>query len=148
MAQIKIRWLASLSDGSTAIEGEPPFHSVRGELSPWGKLLKHIEESGHKITGMRVQIERDGLPTMTINLPSLRTDGRSGRHERYTHITPRLPIRFEQGRRIEGTVGGAVDWSHLFIAAVYEDYEVIIFVDEKDGNEAWIVVNERVGLDA
>ena len=143
MVSIKTKWLASLSDGTTVIEGDPPFDFEPGEISPWQKLLKHIKNNDLSITGMRVQIERYGIPTMTINLPSLRTDGMTGTHERYTHIKPLLPIKFEHGRRIESTVGGSIDWSHLFISAVYEDYEVIVFVDEAEGNEAWVIVNAK-----
>ena len=104
---VKAKWLASLSNGMTAIEGTPPFHVIPGELSPWLRLQEYLKEHDVHITGMRLQVERAGEPVKTYNLPSYRTNDKSGKHERWNFIKPLKPLRYNYGRVAEATWGSS-----------------------------------------
>ena len=65
------KWLASLSDGTTVVEGLSPYEVIKGEDSPWLRLIAYIEahpgvlnkltgklEHIH-IAGLRIQVKKD-----------------------------------------------------------------------------------------
>lgn len=62
----KTYWKISLSDGSTFYEGKAPFEYIKGELSPYQRLLKHLAANKVFITSMALV---NG--SKTYHLPSL-----------------------------------------------------------------------------
>ena len=147
MADIKTKWLASLSDGSTAIEGDGVFIKVPGTLSPWLYLQAVLKNSGRHITGMRIQVEKPGEATRTYNLPSLKTRP-DGKHEHWRHLRPRPPVSFDYFRACTAVMGPDgnyrnIEGQAIEIRAIYEDFIVSLFVDEREGNESWVVVHKK-----
>ena len=145
---VTAKWLASLSDGATVIEGTPPFEVIPGELSPWLRLQEHLKESGLHITGLRIQVERPGESIKTYNLPSYRADTYSGKHERWPFIRPMQPLSYNYGRVAEASWGGRGDMvrgrvPHIFICAEYETFTVYLFADQLEGSESWVVVGDK-----
>lgn len=139
---VRTKWLASLSDGSTAIEGVAPFEMVPGELSPWLKLKAHMASCGISITGMRIQVEKPGEATRTYNLPSLNKTP-AGNHEKWVTLRPRDPARYDYRRWVTRTITcDGSERHHIEIRAEYDGYAVSLFVDEDEGNESWVVVHE------
>lgn len=49
------RWVVSLNNGETIVEDTGNFKEVEGEISPWRKLDKYIDENGLKITSLAIQ---------------------------------------------------------------------------------------------
>lgn len=144
MASIKARWLASLSDGTTAIEGKPPFEEIAGEPSPWQKLLLHLARSKLEITGLRIQVEKEGEPVRTFNLPS------KSPKQRWASLNPLIPTGFNYFRRVEQFMEPTQDGKlqptqgrrFIEIHAYYPQFELVLIVDEDEGNECWVVVKE------
>lgn len=150
MAQIKARWLVSLSNGETAIEGKAPYEEIIGELSPWQRLARYIALNHLHITTIRIQVDIEGLPTRTFNLPSLSPKAKWG------NLKPMLPTGFNYFRRIEQTLTPeSVDEEGLHgmhptgeahfieIHAYYPTFELVTIVDEDTGNESWSLIVPR-----
>ena len=137
---VRTKWLAALSDGTTVVEGQGAFAVVKGEPSPWQKLLRYQDEHGVHITGMRVQVSRFGEPTFTLNLPSFNTTPK-GNHEKWVTLRPSDPETYSYRRWITCSLTTKEDRHHIEIRAHYADFAVSLFVDEDEGNESWVVVH-------
>jgi hypothetical protein len=137
---VKTKWLASLSDGTLAIEGVEPFADVAGELSPWQKLLAYLEPHTVYITGMRVQVFKDGEATRTYNLPSFNKTP-EGNHQKWTKLRPFDPHYYTYRRWVTCSSTTEKDHHQIEVRAHYVGYSVSLFVDEDEGNECWVVVH-------
>lgn len=152
MTTIQARWLASLSDGSIAIEGKLPYQEIPDEPSPWQRLQLDLARAHTHITGIRIQLEKDGQPIRTYNLPS------TSPKQKWGHLNPMLPIRFNYFRRvsrkilpmnvlpdgrIEGYMGDAQTDRFIEIHAIYKDFTLITIVEENEGNESWSIIVPR-----
>ena len=135
---VRTKWLAALSNGTTAIEGVPPYENVKNEPSPWNRLLAHLSDTGLHITGMRVQVGTS--PVRTYNLPSFNKTP-EGNHEKWVALRPCDPVKYTYRRWITQPLTRAPGQHHIEIRAHYEDFSVSLFVDEDEGNEAWVVVH-------
>lgn len=135
----RTKWLASLSDGTTAVEGQDQFYSHKGDLSPWQKLKAHLEETGLHITGIRVQVFKTGEATRTYNLPSMhRTPG--GNHGRWASLYPVIPDGYDCWRWVTVNLNTGEHEHEIEIRAYYHDRpDVSLIVDEDEGNECWVV---------
>lgn len=138
---VRTKWLAALSDGTTAIEGVTPFTKVKDELSPWQKLLVHLETNDLHITGMRVQVSALREPIRTYNLPSFNKTPK-GNHEKWVKLRPRDPVGYSYRHWETVCLTGPGRRHHIEIRAHYENFCVSLFVDEDEGNESWVVVHE------
>lgn len=138
---VKTKWLAALSDGTTVVEGVAPFDVVKNEPSPWQKLKKHLAEHDLHITGMRVQVSKPGEATRTYNLPSFNKTP-AGNHEKWVTLRPTDPTSYSHQRWATFTALRNETRKHIEISACYGDFTVSLFVDEDEGNEAWVVVHE------
>jgi hypothetical protein len=147
--KITTRWLASISDGSIALEGKAPFHVIPGELSPWLRLQRYLADNKLRITGLRIQVEVDGQPIRTYNSPSLSPKSR------WSYLNPVLPIRFDYFRRyarpflamdvkpggsMEGIQATGPEEKHIEIHTIYPGFTLITIVEETEGNESWTVI--------
>lgn len=138
---VKTKWLASLSDGTTAIENEGQFKEIAGELSPWQKFLIHLSEKDLHITGMRIQVERLGGSTQTYNLPSFNKTS-EGNHEKWVTLRPMIPESYNYFRWVTKSLTDYTLVRHYIeIRAIYADFSVSLFVDENEGNESWVVLH-------
>jgi len=147
MANVKARWLVSLSNGETAIEGKSPYEEIEGELSPWQRLIRYIALNKLHITTIRIQIDVDNLPTRTFNLPSLSPKAKWG------NLKPILPSGFNYFRRVEQTMRpDYVDETGIHglhpeaeihfieIHAYYPNFKLVTIVEEDTGNESWSLI--------
>lgn len=150
MANIKARWLVSLSNGDTAIEGKPPYEEIEGELSPWQRLIRYLSFNKLSITGIRIQLDSDTNPTRTFNLPSLSPKAK------WINRKPILPIGFNYFRTVEqvmtvesvdekGQINGLerkenLDTHYIEIHAYYPTFTLVFIVDEDTGNESWAMI--------
>ena len=139
---VRTKWLAALSDGTTAVEGIAPFADIQDELSPWNKLLTYLEVNNLHITGMRIQVSKPGEATRTYNLPSFNKTPK-GNHEKWAKLFPRDPSGYRYGRWLTCSSTTEEDRHQIEIRAEYADFAVSLFVDEDEGNESWVVVHEE-----
>ena len=142
MADVKARWLASLSDGSTAIEGVPPFDTIKGEDKSWPKLQKHLKDNNLTITGMRIQVTKDNEAVRTYVLPSIMPEGAKGKFRAKKYVSPlRYTVnRIAEGRLSDGSGEILITRTYLEVAAIYGLGGILsIMVDELDGTDCYIV---------
>jgi len=139
----KTKWLAALSDGTTAVEGIPPFADVKDELSPWNKLLAHLKANSLHITGMRIQVSKPGEATRTYNLPSQQRTPK-GNHEKWVKLWTVIPDSYKYRRWVTATLGSGRLCRHIEIRACFTDRpDISLFVDMDEGNECWVVLHEE-----
>jgi len=136
---VTAKWIASLSDGTTAVEGEGLF--TRGGAPMWERLLAHVKENGLSITGLRIQVEKDGEAVRTYNAPSCNSDRRTGTHEKWNYIRPVAPNSYTCRRVSEWVMGGPSGTTHIEILTEFDDYNVSLFIDVQEGTESWVVVH-------
>jgi hypothetical protein len=147
MARIISRWLAYLSDGSVAIEGKHPYEEIPNEPSPWQRLLLHLAKNKLEITGLRIQIEKEGEPVRTFNLPS------KSPKQKWADLKPLIPIGFNYFRRVQrtmepidgdfGNLRLGNEYHFIEIHAIYKGFTLVLIVDEDTGNESWSLILER-----
>lgn len=141
--KVNAKWIASLSDGATFIEGVGNWWGDTTQHSPWFKLQKYLKKNNLHITGMRIQVWKPGEPTKTYNLPSMRlTD--SGQHDKFCLRYPITPISYNYYRW--SSSGGVDDTEfdpYIEVQAVFEDFILSIIVCERTGNESWSIVHKR-----
>lgn len=138
-----VRWLASLSNGETLVEGKGLLEEIKGEPSPWAKLIAYINANNLHITGLRVQVKKDSEPTKTYNLPSFNIT-KSGTHEKWNTVNPITPNSYDHYRWVTKAItDSSPTQRHIEIRAIYDDFFVSLFVDELEGNECWTVVHKK-----
>lgn len=141
--KVSVKWLASLSDGYTAVEGKYPFEVRPGEVKPWKRLQKYTASRLRHITGMRIQVYRKGEAIRTYNLPSLNISP-SGRHKKFKKLLPRIPREFKAQRILHTFRFGPPrgDETFLEVMAIYDGYALSIIVDEQEGTEIWTSIHD------
>ena len=151
MRTVHARWLVSLSDGTTAIEGKHPFEEIEGQLSPWQRLVRHCAINNLIFTAIRIEldVEKDGqVFTHHFNLPS------KSPKQKWAHLKPLIPTHFDYHRRVEMMMGNAQineqgalqvekvggDVKYIEITAYYPDFNLMILVDEDNASESWSLI--------
>ena len=141
------KWLASLSDGSTAIERAGRFTERKGELSAWLKLRAFRKKHGVDIRGMQIQVKVEGEAVRTYVGPSHSTTP-EGNHERFASLWPIKPSGYNYRRWLTGSLTSEDSQRHeLEICTEFELTEPGIFyvsliVDEDEGTTCWVVVHQ------
>lgn len=145
-----VLWQVSLSNGETHQEGSISFPEIEGELSPWQKLLQYLKTGGKQgesplaITSLSL-FTVDGR---TFNVPS------SGNNPRFQAFrVMEKPQGYKMFRAVASernmTKNGEiindreVD-KYTVAAAVYDMYELQIWVDEHDTKNCWVVIEGKV----
>jgi hypothetical protein len=131
-----VKWEVSLSNGKTFQEDKGDFVLIAGELSPWNKLLKYIEENQVSITSFALINEHGQV----FHLPST---GRQPKLRLFDMVEK--PVSFKFGRRMATNLDGSGDDLFTFATAVYPTYELSIYVDENNTNNCWSVVDNLKG---
>lgn len=150
MKKVQARWLVSLSDGTTAIEGKTPYEEINGQLSPWQRLIQHISTNNLSITAIRIEleIEKDGqIFTHHYNLPS------KSPKQKWANLKPILPTHFDYHRRVSLELGNATvndkggldvkplgETHYIEITAYFPHFNLMILVDEDNASESWSII--------
>ena len=148
MVKVRTKWLAALSDGTTAIEGDEPFTIAKDEPSPMQKLLAHLEANkgptpelpeGLRITGMRVQVFKPGEATHTYNAPTQQQTP-EGNHEKWVSLRPKFPIHYDCFRWRTSALYSGKNQHQIELRSFFADGSIIsLFIDQDEGNECWVV---------
>lgn len=129
----KVKWFASLSDGQTVYEDKGEYKVIEGELSPWQRLQKHIE-NGIRITSLSLYTD-DGK---RFNLPS------AGKNPKFkVFADAEMPESYNFFRQAGADVmnGQAQEIEVFTVAeAIYPDKKLQIWVSEANPNNCWTVI--------
>jgi|TARA_Y100000310_G_C20689881_1_gene821535 hypothetical protein len=127
-------WSVSLSNGETLYEEKDKYVSIKGELSPWQKLLAYIEKNSLKITSLSLYM-KDGRRF------NLRSAGKNPKFHAFT-VAPQ-PVSYKMFRKAGGDMmGDKIMNQDLYTVAeaTYDNGSVIqLWVDEATGN-SWSVL--------
>lgn len=138
----KVKWQVSLSSGETLFEEKGDFISVPGELSPWNKLLKYIEDNSLTITSLSLYTD-DGR---TFNLPSL------GKNPKFRAFDLAVkPCKFALERKYATDVDDKDNADRFTTVNAWYDLgycnefgnvslKLSIWVDENNTNNCWTLV--------
>ena len=134
----KIKWTVSLNNGETFFEDKGQFKMIPGELSPWNKLTKYLQENKLEITSLGLYTDKGHR----FNLPSL------GNTPKFQIISSKLitPLDYnyfhaqasEIGVKDKEIVGEkeVTDW-YTVVEAIYSNCKLQIWVDENNPNNSW-----------
>ena len=134
MKNSKIKWTCSLSDGSTYYEGKGEFKKEEGELSPYQKLLKHIQKEDLKITSLGLYNENN----RRWNLPS---KGKNPKFQAFDKADKPKNYRFFRKVGVDILNGKAQDEEkYSVIEAEYDNYKLQVWVKNSKPHESWVLV--------
>lgn len=130
-----VKWRVSLSNGETYYEGKGLFIEELGELSPWNKLLQYLKEKEVTITSLGLYTN-DGK---TFNLHS------SGNNPKFNIFSKEdLPISYKMYRKLGIDLQGGSDNSLFTVAiAEYVDYELQLWVNDKNHSHCWTLLVKK-----
>jgi hypothetical protein len=129
----QIKWSCSLSNGETLYEGKGAYEFQENTLSPYNRLLQHIEKQGLEITSLSLYTDEN----QRWNLPS------AGNNPRFSaFLNSEKPISYKFFRRIGATIGGGSiedKEQYAVIEAVYRDKILQTWVKE-DSLSSWSLI--------
>lgn len=131
MSDADLKWVATLSDGSTAVEHEGEYVEVPGQRKPWVRLVQFAGQNGLHLTSLRINFRG-----RTVHMPRSKFD-------RF-NMQAVAPLSYSLEYKIEAEIGvdGSFGNEKRFIdlAAHYVDYSVHYVQDIQDGNNSWVIV--------
>ncbi len=134
-----VKWVATLSDGTTAAEESGEWKEIPGERKPWVRLMEYTNKNRLHLTSLRLNI--DGK---TIHMPR-------GDFDRFNfNETQIAPNSYSLTYHIEGEFVGAIINEERFIdlAAHFDGYAVHYLQNITDPNLSWIIVSNGKGRQA
>jgi hypothetical protein len=130
------RWVATLSNGTVAVEKEGEFIIVEGERKPWFKLLQKLKSDGLWLTSLRLNI--DGRK---VHLPSINGGKFDSKPPLFYSISYQLDIEINGG--IDRDEEGSVIQSHyIWLSAHYDNFIVSFINGLDDENNSWISITD------
>jgi hypothetical protein len=128
-----LNWKVGISNGENFTEGVYPFEFIPNKKSPWLRLIDYLNLSDSKITSLCL-VYKD----RTFNLPS------AGNNPKFRNFdVAEKPIKYDFGRVIGVDKNG--DDKYARIEAIYSNYKLQLWVDEKNPNNCWVLVIDSHG---
>lgn len=133
MTDADVRWIATLSDGTTAVEHSGEYQVVPGQRKPWVRLCEFAADNDLHLTSLRLNFRG-----RTIHMPRPKFD-RFG-----FDVNNRAPLSYSLQYHLEGEIdeAGAFSQAHFIDLAAHYENLVVHFIQELDGNNSWVVVSE------
>jgi hypothetical protein len=126
------RWVATLSDGTTAVEKSGEYSIKPGERKPWVRLCSFLVENDLHLTSLRLVYRG-----RTIHLP--RPD--FGRFDLFEKALDPHSYSLQYHMEADTTSGSWVQSKFIDLAAHFEDDLAVHYIHElEDGNTSWIAV--------
>lgn len=126
------KWVATLSDGTTAAEYTGEWQIIPGERKPWVRLCQYALDNDLHITSLRLNFKG-----RTIHLPR-------NNFGRFT-LDSRAPLLYSVMYIAEGELpvsGNIEQHNYIDLAAHYDKFDVHFVQDIDDGNTSWVVVTD------
>lgn len=132
MTDADVRWVATLSNGDTAVEHVGEYKVEEGKRLPWVRLTKFAAENGLHLTSLRLNFRG-----RTIHMPRMNFDRFSLNDKSIA------PIFYSLQYILEGDVMGGMDPTYFVdLVAHYPKFDVHYIQDVTDGNNSWVTVTE------
>lgn len=135
MTDADIKWIATLSDGTTAVEHTGEYKIIPGERKPWVRLVSFAGKNGLYLTSLRLNIRG-----RTIHMP---------RHDfdKFNLGSKNVaPLFYSLNYIIEGTMeadgGGLIQDNFIDLVSHYPTYDVHYIQDITTGNNSWVTVTQ------
>lgn len=124
-------WRVSLSNGDTFHEGNKPFQTVEGALSPWQRLLRYLETNKASITAL-------ALYTKAGHVYQLPSAGNRPRFHTTDSVEAPTGYRFFMTHKASFNAHGVVseESAWVVIEAQYPSHALQIW-SSPDGNTTW-----------
>jgi hypothetical protein len=126
-----VNWIATLSDGSTAVENTGEYQLVTGERKPWVRLTKFLAENDLHLTSLRLNFRG-----RTIHMPRANFD-RFGLYD-----TNRAPLFYSLQYHIEKEMTTGVEDHFIDLCSHYENLDVHFIQSLTDPNVSWVATTE------
>jgi hypothetical protein len=135
MSDTTFRWVATLSDGTSAVEHSGEYTIIPGERKPWVRLCEFAAEHDLHLTSLR--LDYGGL---SVQMPCIDSFDRFGYNENY------FPARFYSlSYHLEGEfdeMGQLTQTNFVDLTAHFDEFEVHYIQDVTKGWDSWIVVTQ------
>lgn len=129
-----VRWVATLSNGETAVEHSGEYTLEPGQRMPWVRLCEFLAQNDLHLTSLRLNFKG-----RTIHMPRANFD-------RFDMSKSRPPLFYALEYKLEAEMGddGTFGESKRFIdlIAFYDNFEVHYLQDLQEGNNSWVVVTQ------
>lgn len=140
----RVFWKVSLSNGETFYEGKGNYTQIKGELSPWNRLLKYTTENKLLITSLSLYTQdKTEKHPRTFNLPSA---GNQPKFKPFQQAEKPLDFRYghylAQDHKVmnnQVVESKATGWFAV-IEAIYPTYKLQLWVDENNTRNTWVLV--------
>lgn len=127
ISESKIKWIAGLSNGETLREGVGITSYIPGQKSPWWKLQDYLKDNSLTINSFYLSYK-----TRHYHLPSIEPK-----------FGGKKPNSYNCFRKVRtDSLTGSSDNDELYICAeaIYDDYRLQLWIDEKNVNKVWVEV--------
>ena len=131
----EVRWVATLSDGSTAVEHSGEFQVVPGKRTPWWRLTELLGERGLHLTSLRLNFQG-----RTIHMPRANFDRFDLNNVSVAPLFYSLCYHAEG--EIDQITGHFEQTKFVELSAHYPEFDVSYIQDITNGNNSWIVVTQ------
>ena len=136
MSDADIKWIATLSNGATAVEHSGEYSIIPGERKPWVRLTEFLTINNLHLTSLRLNFRG-----RTIHMPRENFDRFS------LNALSRSPSFYSLQYFLEGEMGltgGITEQRHYIdLVAHFDTFEVHYVHDLEDGNTSWVLVTEN-----
>lgn len=129
----QVKWKASLSNGETLYEEKGDYLRLDGQLSPWMRLKKYIEDNNLTITSLALYTDNN----LNYSLPSI---GKNPKFHQFESVVK--PSKYNFYRVVGHDVQSTEEEKFAVIEAYYEYAVLQIWVRESNPENSWSLAKE------
>jgi hypothetical protein len=143
----KVKFIASLSDGSTIVEGKNDYAWIDGQKSPWVRLVNYAIKNKLLITSLSLLAPSGAVVTIPPVGKFAKSVAFSGRTE------ADVPVDYDVSRYIERAIMGhktpdgkstieevSIEKHYTIASALYKKFKIQVWVDEFDPRNTWVTI--------
>ena len=131
-------WVATLSDGTTAVEKQGTWTLNPGERLPWIRLTEFAADNDLHLTSLRLNFNGRTIHMPREKFTKFSMEERAIAPEYYS-----VQYHLEVDDMLSGS---PTQTNFIDLAAHYKDFAVHYIQDATDGKDSWIVVTDPDSL--
>jgi hypothetical protein len=112
-----IKWVATLSNGEIATEGEEPWSVIPEERLPWPRLCKYLQENNLHIDDVKILDEDNNVILTQVE------DEWNSKGEQPLYYSIQYDVE------LDNILGGGVSKTFLHLASHYDDHIEHFYID-------------------
>jgi hypothetical protein len=128
-----VQWVATLSDGTTAVEHRGSWAVIPGKRKPWVRLCNFAAQEGLHLTSLRLNID-----DKTIHMPRDKFDRFN--LGKYSQSPKSYSLQYHL--EVDDLMAKRDSTEFVDLAAHYPLFTVHYIQDVTNGNNSWIVVTD------